>query len=418
MKTKTSKSIKAFGAAVALTAAVALPGIVRAADHGDAPVASNDQPCDIGDAYFFLDPNDNSQAVLIGTFRGFIVPGEAVNFAFFDPNVRYRFAIENSGNAEADKIIDVTFEKRTSTTTPQMAKIKFPGVGTFQAPTTIPTLAATPTPQTVTDLGATGIKFFAGEVDDPFFFDIPAFSRVVSSILAGAPDTSHFQRARDSFAGYNILSIALRVPVSLLKAPGASASTSLGLSFAAQRRLVETPALNGEKVASGEFRNIDRTGIPAVNVALIPFAKKNRYNAATTKDDKNLKFAPDIKATVDALVLGLGRSQNDADDVLATLASLAVANRGDVLRLETNTAIAPNNGSGGGTGANGFPNGRRLRDDIIDIILGIIAGGPVGDNVNASDVAPGDTFPFLAPPQQPRQPDADPVLNVDDNTRN
>ena len=62
----------------------------------------------------------------------------------------------------------------------------------------------------------------------------------------------------------------------------------------------------------------------------------------------------------------------------------------------------------------GFPNGRRLTDDVIDIELTLVNNGnPLGDNVNANDVQFGSTFPFLAPSQQPRVPGT-----IDDNTRN
>src|SRR5687767_11040998 len=69
----------------------------RAADHGDAPALAHDQGCDIADVYFFLDPNDNTRAILIATFHGFITPGEAVNFGIFDHNILYRFELENTG---------------------------------------------------------------------------------------------------------------------------------------------------------------------------------------------------------------------------------------------------------------------------------------------------------------------------------
>ena len=77
-------------------------------------------------------------------------------------------------------------------------------------------------------------------------------------------------------------------------------------------------------------------------------------------------------------------------------------------------ALVANNGPGGGnnTGA-GFPNGRRLQDDVIDTILTIVNNGsPLGDNVNGNDVAFRDVFPYLAPAQQPRDPGV-----IDDNTR-
>src|SRR5439155_20061185 len=74
-------------------------GTALAADHGDAPNVAGDQAADLGDTYVFLDPNDNTKVFLAMTFRGFIVPGEAVNFTSFDEHVLYRFEIENTGDA-------------------------------------------------------------------------------------------------------------------------------------------------------------------------------------------------------------------------------------------------------------------------------------------------------------------------------
>src|SRR5262249_32737454 len=153
----------------------------------------------------------------------------------------------------------------------------------------------------------------------------------------------------------------------------------------------------------GKWVAIDRMGNPAVNVALIPFARKNEYNIATTDDDANGRFADDIIATLTKL----GTDQSH----IGILANVAVVH-GDFLRLDTSLA---NTGPGGGNNARaGFPNGRRLADDTIDTILTIIANGAaLGDNVNASDMPLRDAFPYLAPPQQPRVPGT-----LDDGTRN
>src|SRR5205823_5629298 len=135
--------------------------------------------------YFFLDPSDNSKAVLILTERGFIVPGEAVNFAIFDSKVSYRFEIENTGDAKPDLFIDVTFDERVANPGPagkeilevpkaQTATIRLPTGATFTAPVLNPSLSGSPPAQTVTTDPSSGVSFFAGEVDDPFFFDIPA----------------------------------------------------------------------------------------------------------------------------------------------------------------------------------------------------------------------------------------------------
>jgi hypothetical protein len=247
--------------------------------------------------------------------------------------------------------------------------------------------------------GGTGVDFFAGEVDDPFFFDIPAFGRFIASVRNGNPDPTVFNRARDTFAGYNILSIALRFPVSMLR----GSSNIVGVDFLSQRGTQEIQE-GGRITRSGPFHTLDRMGNPAVNVALVPFNRKDEYNAASTQDDANGQFAAGIVATLQAL----GTNPSNIN----TLAEIAVLH-GDILRLDVSI---PNSGPGGGHNqAASYPNGRRLRDDVIDILLNIITNGALvtGDNVDANDVPLGNTFPFLAPPHQPRATGV-----IDDNTRN
>jgi hypothetical protein len=403
--------VKGFASLLCAAAVCGSVYLVRAADHGDAPNIAGDQAADLGDVYFFLDPNDNTQAVLIMTVRGFIVPGEAVNFGIFDEKVRYRFGIENSGDAKVDATIDVVFNLRTADPGPtgkeilqipkaQTATITLPNGNIFTAPVLNPSLAATPPAQTVTTDSASGVSFFAGEVDDPFFFDIPGFSRFVASVRNGSPDPTQLDRGRDTFAGYNILAIALRVPVSSIKSSG----NVIGLEAITQRA-VQFPKKKKKKIKSqGAFGPIDRMGNPAVNVALVPFNLKNEYNASSTQDDAAGVFANDIIATLTAL----GTNTTN----IGILAGVAVTH-GDFVHLDVSI---PNTGSGGGTNAPAaFPNGRRLQDDVIDTLLNIITNGAItaGDHVDANDLAFADTFPFLAQSQQPFAPGV-----IDDNTRN
>jgi len=403
-----SKKLKALIASVLtlMLLAIATPApITFAADHGDAPLADEDRPADIDDVYAFLDPNDNTKLVIIFTLYGFIVPGEAVNFSAFDPRVRYLVGLETTGDARIDQFIDIRFSQRTSSTTPQTATVVLPFGEVMSAPTTLPTLADNPNPATITVDQRTGVSFFAGESDDPFFFDIPAFNRFVSSVLAGSPNATVFQRGRDSFAGYNVQAVALSIPVSYLRlqrTAGNPTATVVGVNLQAQRQRKTMISRDGDIQDSGGFVTIDRMGIPAVNTALVPFARKDEYNRSSTVDDANGKFAADIVGTLRAL------GTNDTN--IGILASVAVS-RGDFLRVDT--AVA-NTGSGGGDNADaGFPNGRRLKDDTIDTILFFVANQtPLGDNVNANDVALRSAFPFLAAPQQPR------ASGTDDNTRN
>lgn len=511
---------------IALSLAIACSlNKARAADHGDAPTASNEASADINDVFIFLDPNDNNRVILSITTRGFIVPSEAVNMGIFDPKLIYRFLIEETGDATADARIDVTFGPRTTTSAGQMATIHMDRGGfrifEFTAPASNPTLNPAPPSQIVTTDSASGVSFFAGEVDDPFFFDIPAFSRFVAAVRAGTPNpAAAFIRARDSFAGYNTMSISLSIPKTLLSSANAVVGVEgatlraepqfgnalgnlatrgqvdggakvliggliisgtgpkrviirgIGPSLAAsnvpgplpdptlklfnsQAQLVAsndnwpdtqaaeifatgfappnikesailttlqpgayTVILDDAAGATGiavvdtydldvgsatvQLRTVDRMGVPAVNVALIPFARKDEYNSGTPEDDANGRFAADIVATLRAL--------GTDDTNIGILAEVAVVH-GDYLRLNLNIA---NTGPGGGNNSGaGFPNGRRLGDDTIDTLLFFILNQrPLPDNVNANDVPLQDTFPFFAKAQQPRE------SGIDDNTRN
>ncbi|MFY9554746.1 MAG: DUF4331 family protein [Blastocatellia bacterium] len=400
-----NRAIAALLLTMAFAVLLAPSPSIRAADHGDSPLADEDRPADLDDVYAFVDPNDNSKLIVIVTLYGFIVPSEAVNFSAFDPRVRYLIGLETTGDASPDLFVDIRFSPRTAASSPQTATVILPFGQTITAPTTAPTLGDTPNPPTITTDPATGVSFFAGETDDPFFFDIPAFNRFIASVQAGAANPAVFQRGRDSFAGYNVQAIALSIPTSYLKIlptgnnPGANV---VGVGAFTQRQRRTVILRTGEINSSGGFVTIDRMGVPAINTALIPFLRKDEYNMAGPEDDASGRFAGDIVG----ILQGLGT--NSAN--ISILANVAVF-KGDLLRVNLSTA---NTGPSGGNNAGaGFPNGRRLQDDVIDTILFFIANqNSLGDNVNSNDVSLRSTFPFLAPPQQPR------ASGTDDNTRN
>lgn len=394
-----------------LAATLPNPFAARAADHAEAPLVESDQAADIADVYAFLDPNDNSKVILAFDVHGFIVPGENANLGGFDHDVLFRFNIENTGDAKPDKTINITFEAQTSRSLPQTAHITIPDTNPrdhlnttikFTAPTTVSsaTSATAATPVITTD-AASGISFFAGVTDDPFFFDIPAFNRFVGSVLAHAPDVSLLSRGRDTFAGYNVQMIALSVPASLLKG---SATNIIGVSATTLRRQVTILSKHTDPKSAGDYKPVDRMGVPAINTALIPFARKNEYNRATTSDDAAGKFATDIVGTLTAL--GTDSAH------IGILAGVAVS-KGDMLRLDT--AIANTGSQGGNNSGAGFPNGRRPTDDVIDTILFLVTNEALttGDHVNANDVPFRAAFPFFAESHQPLAAGV-----TDDNTRN
>ena len=242
-------------------------------------------------------------------------------------------------------------------------------------------------------------------------------------MLSGNVNPAELDRGRDSFAGYNIMAVALRLPASTLRGLKPGAPTVLGVNAITSRK--NERIVKGDKVGSGAYQQLDRIGVPGVNVAFLPYNMKNAYNGGTTIDDSKGKFFSAIAGTLTALGTN---AQN-----IGTLASVTglppafpipkggALGTGDFLRLQTDKAVKPNPAMGGSTAgggsdaSNGFPNGRRLRDDVIDTVLFLVTNGVItaGDHVNASEVPPTDTFPFVAPPTQP-------FINgvTDDQTRN
>lgn len=382
-------------------------GAVLAADHAEAPLVAADQASDVADLYAFVDPNNNANVVLAFDVHGFIVPGENHHFGGFDSSVLYRFKIENSGDAVADMALSVRFDEQTSRSVPQTARVTLGPVtgettARFDAVTTVAsaTAAAAPASVVTTD-SASGISFFAGLTEDPFFFDIPGFNRFAAAVLGGSRDESLLNRGRDTFAGYNVQMIAVSVPASMLLG---NAGSVIGVSAITLRKADVHYSANNDPRVSGKFRRIDRVGVPGINTFLIPFSRKNAYNRATPTDDADGLFAADIVGTL----VALGTDQAHID----ILADVAVTH-GDYLRLNTATA---NTGPQGGTndGA-GFPNGRRPADDVVDTFIFLLTNEvrTTGDHVDANDVPFRDVFPFFAASRQPLEAEI-----LDDNTRN
>ena len=496
MKTVT-KSLSRLPALLAISTCLTLaPTAIKGAGHGDAPALDADQGADIADFFMFPDTptqgplNGIPSVVLIGTVHGFIVPGEAGNFAAFDPNVRFRFELYNDHvnilNPEdlnavppqspnhpivADALtnflnpppatqvkpsaaekaraaafvakivpnltIDVAFAPRAVVQPapptaplmnfnlvkpgPQAATITFTGfkpsahfanhgviktasaqtgaTGTAPFPilSTASTQAATALTQTVNTLDTSTtttagppIQFFAGEVADPFFFDLTAFSLFIKSCQGGSPDTSQFTRARNSFSGYNVLAIAIELPLALVQGTNGAV---VGADFLTQRHAIQEVTSDGT-VGMGGYKTVDRIGNPAINVALIPFNDKDKYNGGTPHGDAALHFAGDILTTVKELGLG---TLNYGPSV-ETLVYLEF-DYGDILKLNPSVTA-------------GYPNGRLLTDDTITTILTVLNNGnATSDNVT-QEVTPQMVFPFVALPYQPQAKGA--TIGADD----
>jgi hypothetical protein len=370
------------------------------ADIGSSPLTSLDGAADIGSVYFFLDPADNTKVVLAMTVGGFIVPAQNETRGFFAPDAQFRFQIENTGNAKGDLFIDVTFSKQISRAAPQTATIVVSTGQSFTAPTTLSssTSEAAASPVVTTD-SKSNISFFAGLVDDPAFFDVPAGLRHLNSMISGNVETHELERGRDSFAGYNTTAIVLRAPATMLRG---SAGNRIGLTCFTQRRAKTLRFADADPKIKGAFFNVDRLANPGISSLLIPFSRQDEYGRASTADDAEGKFENDILTSLVAL-----RADLFSINLISTLAVI----KGDILRLDLSI---PNTGPGGGNNAQAaYPNGRRPGDDAMDTILTLLNNRVTqGDNVNENDVPFRNALPFLAAPHQPL------ASGADDGTRN
>ena len=428
---KPSRYLGTLACAAALPLAFANPSTSQASDHADGPTVAGDQAADLADCYLFPDPTTPDNLVLINTVRGFIVPGEAGNFAIFDSTIRYRFQIENTDDAKPDAFIDVSFSEKDSAAA-QTATVVFSGSafadlkGKFTGTATVAGLGATPPPQlpdnsdyfpatakTLNDKNnaASVVKFFAGETDDPFFFDIPGFVRFRNELTKGtafATAAEQLNRGRDTFAGYNVLTIALSIPkAQLVNTKDGSNTTKFGLNVLAQRATERV--VKGRKVSSGAFKTVDREGFPAINALLVPIQLKNLFNSITTEADAkgvaNLFAAdPDVIPKGSEIAAGIVKSLVALGSTEATFKAVAgvVLAKGDILRIDTTklTSFATFNG-------------RNPADDVVKTLLSVITNKQapdfLDDNVPQNDVLAIEPekivfnarFPYLGLPHQP-----------------
>lgn len=203
------KKKKMWLAALA-AAGITAGGLVYAADHIDAPAVTN-QSTDITDLYVFRGQDANN-LVFVANTQGLLAPS-ATGAAQFDPNTLIEFNIDNNGDNVEDLVIQGIYSdgkmkiygpiKPSETGT----RSKLEGAVTAEVAVT-PYGASSPTIGT-----GGGMKVFAGPRDDPFFFDLNQFKK----IIAGQA-TSFNNPGTDDFAGTNVLSLVVEIPKSMLDA--------------------------------------------------------------------------------------------------------------------------------------------------------------------------------------------------------
>jgi hypothetical protein len=296
-----------------------------------------------------------------------------------------------------------------------------------------PALAA----QGIYSLGG-GVRVFAGTVDDPFYIDLGAAfdslnfrTAAGGGVLSAAADADdHTNTAPDYVSGYNVNTIAIEVPISMLTSTGTkvaatSTAATIGAWGTTSRRSILVRRSPNPSAASGVWAQVQRMGNPLINELIIGTGSKDFWSMSQPVNDSQFaSFDLDpLFARVLNAIYGIAIPTPPRTDLypLVTYAPPIAAPGtpagpiADLLRLNTGVAPTPENsrkrlGLLAGDAA-GFPNGRRVSDDVTDIaaraVAGILAGPqynyPIGDGVNTNDVPYQETFPYVAWAQSGRQ---------------
>jgi len=248
----------------------------------------------------------------------------------------------------------------------------------------------------------------------------------------------------DGFKGFNVLHYGIVIPLSRLPAipysglalapqGGVTVTTLTGVGVYASvsRPRVTLRRTDGDPISSGPWIRVNRLANPLFNEVLVALRDKDRYNrTAPTGDASFATYAenPELATLINA-VFGTGFATTGRADLRAiyipdvirvdtTTPPVRVAGQSGFSRLSFIGGDVTTNGAGVTVPA-GWPNGRRLGDDVVDIALTAVASGPsfstvtvVGDNVAANDQIYNQTFPYAATPHSGTRNSKDSGVNA------
>jgi Domain of unknown function (DUF4331) len=369
-----------LGALVAAAAALAVglaaktgPSAAIGADHLDAPGLTppgGDLRTDITDVYAFR--ARSGQTVLVLNVNGLTKAGTQAAFASSAPAVRrtkrvvYNLRVDNNGDARPDVTLAIRFGRPDARGVQSMSVWRN-GKAIVRGRTSA-----------FGDIHANSsgaVSAYAGMRDDPFFFDLNGFINILSS-KPGESFLGCKGKRTDAFAGTNVSSIVLELPASMLTRAG---SSSIGVWATTNR---------GGK-------QIDRMGRPAIATVFIPNnpfepkgsepSQRSAYNGSAPATDVS-RFRGEVVDSLRTLFSLNDQSGDDKTDDPAKINGLANVLLPDILTFDT-------------AKSEGFLNGRRLADDVIDAELGLITeGAATTDCVKRNDKAFPAGFPYLAAP--------------------
>jgi hypothetical protein len=430
--------------------------------HREAPEISKDPVADSTDLYAFVSPDQPNNVTIIANYVPLEEPAGGPNFYEFGDDVLYEIHIVNGTDVKHEITYQFRFQTQTvnpnsflyntgpitSISSSNWNRPQFYSVTRIDASGTNALLPKVPCPPcnigprstpnyqqlagaAITKLPGGG-RVFAGQRAEGFYvdlgsiFDLAALRPFQNLHLIPTPA----QPGVNGTQGYNVHSIALQVPKKLLTSDGSTPTdpadprSVIGVYTSASRQRATIINGNGTFTETGSFKQVSRLGEPLINEAIIPLGQKDFWNAVDPQGDSqfaNFYAHPELAALLPILYPGVfpnlaayTKPRADLEAILLTgipagiipgFQNFTGTTQADFLRL--NMAIPPTAnpnilGILGGDLA-GFPNGRRVFDDIVTVELQAIAGVtiPLVDPTFKPDAAAGVITDFGPPPQIP-----------------
>ena len=460
--------------ALSMSLTMLVPSSLFASSHREAPITAFDRTADVTDWYAFVSYDNPNKVTFILNVDPLLEPANGPNYFPFDPNVLYEMHVDNN----QDGLDDVTFQFRFKTQIrqpnlytgfigviggfPQITSLSGSGSEGLSLSQTYTVtmikngkstilndgeaLYAVPSnvgPRTMPDYPSlfnqgiysldNGVRVWAGTADDPFFIDLGAafdslnFRSGVGPVLPAAIDADDIHNyAPDSVGGYNVNSIVLEVPISMLTVDGKTHPATdkravIGSYGSTSRHQITVRRSPNSEFNAGAFQQVNREGNSLINELVIGTGHKDRFSMDDPKNDA--QFANFVLSPVLASVFssaGIPVAPNPRTDLLLLVQYQAPicpgcgpGDRGpvaDLLRLNTGIPPTPVGdqkrlGFLAGDTA-GYPNGRRPVDDVFDIsaraVAGILVdpvkyGTPLGDGVQTKAEGFNNSFPYVLP---------------------
>lgn len=245
-------------------------------------------------------------------------------------------------------------------------------------------------------------KVFVGQRKDPFAVNLGTIFDLVNAPLSVITNPDLINAAPNTIDDKNVTTLALEVHKSCLTANGSTDPVIGGWTTASlrQARLLDpTPkqGLQATEIVAGPWVQVSRLGMPLVNEVVIGLPDKDKFNSSKPKDDG--QFAdyvtnPSLPALLE-IALGIPNTAPTnfprTDLVTTFLTGIKGVNQpakvtpSEMLRLNTAIPAVPfaqqnrlgivGNILAGGSDNAGFPNGRRPKDDVVDVSLVAVMGG-------------------------------------------